>query len=348
MKKGSKQKKSPVSRWLKDHFVPHSANNHHPHYFRGASIAVLGIAVLLLQALYLGQTQLVFKQTDFLAAVLPGALISLTNEDRIENGVGTLEEDEALSRIAQRKAEDMAERGYFSHDTPEGHEPWWWLEQAGYKYKHAGENLAVNFTDSEEVEEAWMDSPTHRANIVKPVYTKIGIGVAKGEFEGEKAIFVVQLFATPPPPVVSTVKPAAVEPLPGARPEPTEPAEEVAPTVIAQAPLETPEVLGSEAPVAPSTATRESISLIDEFLAAITSPKTLFNSALYGFLTLTAIMFAFAFLRRFRVPHPGVLVGSTVMTALFLGVLYINAAFIGKVMVPEGTQSANAISAVSR
>lgn len=339
-----KRKKSPVSRWLKDHFVPYASNNHHPHFFRGESLAALGIAVLVLQALYLGQTQIIFKQTDFLAAVLPGALVSLTNEDRLKNGVGELEEDEALSRIAQQKAEDMATRGYFAHKTPEGHEPWWWLEQAGYRYKHAGENLAVNFSDSEEVEQAWMDSPTHRANIVKPVYTKIGIGVARGEYEGEKAIFVVQLFATPPPPAVSTVKPV-VEP-----PETVRPQVRVdeSPSQVAQVPLDTPGVLGTETPSAAPVPTRESVNLFEEFLAAITSPKALFNSALYGFLTLTAITVAFAFLRRFRVPHPGVLVGSTVMTALFLGVLYINAAFIGKVMVPEGTQNANAISAVGR
>lgn len=348
MAKRSKHKKSPVSRWLKEHFVPHASNNHHPHFFRGASIAALGIAVLILQALYLGQTQIVFKQTDFLAAVLPSALVSLTNEDRIENGLGTVEEDDALSRIAQQKAEDMAERGYFSHDTPEGHEPWWWLNQAGYKYQHAGENLAVNFSDSEEVEEAWMESPTHRANILKPVYTKIGIGVAKGTYKGEKAIFVVQLFATPPKPVVTTTKPTAVEPLPGARPEPAE--ETVVPTqaVPAVAVAESPDVLGTETPAIRQVPTRESTNLLEEFFAAVTSPKMLFNSALYGFLTLTAVMFAFAFLRRFRVPHPGVLVGSTVMTALFLAALYVNAAFIGKVIVPEGTQSANAISAVSR
>lgn len=343
MAKRPKRKKSTVSRWLKDHFVPYASNNHHPLYFRGASLAALGIAVLILQALYLGQTQIVFKQTGFLAAVLPGALVSLTNEDRIQNGVGELEEDEALSRIAQQKAEDMATRGYFSHTTPEGHEPWWWLDQAGYKYKHAGENLAVNFSDSEEVEKAWMDSPTHRANIVKPVYTKIGIGVARGTYEGERAIFVVQFFAAPPPPAVSTIKPDSVEPL-LARPEP---AVEAPTRAIAQAPSVPSGVLGTETP-ASAPPMRESVNLTDEFLRAITSPKMLFTSALYGFLTLTACMFAFAFLRRFRVPHPGVLVGSTAMTALFLGVLYANAAFIGTVIVPENTQSANAVSAIDR
>ena len=95
------------------------------------------------------------------------------------------------------KARDMAEKGYFAHTSPDGKNPWYWLEQAGYKYQYAGENLAVNFNDSKDVTEAWMQSPTHRANIVKNKYTEVGTGVATGIYEGRKAVFAVQLYANP-------------------------------------------------------------------------------------------------------------------------------------------------------
>jgi hypothetical protein len=62
---------------------------------------------------------------------------------------------------------------------------------------HAGENLAIHFTDSSDVVGAWMDSPTHRANIMNGNYTEIGVGTAEGTYEGFKTMYVVQLFGTP-------------------------------------------------------------------------------------------------------------------------------------------------------
>jgi len=91
----------------------------------------------------------------------------------------------------------MASKGYFAHYSPSGLSPWYWFTKAGYSYKKAGENLAVNFKDSDDVVRAWMNSPTHKANIVKEGYTEIGIGIAEGVYQGKKATFVVQLFAAP-------------------------------------------------------------------------------------------------------------------------------------------------------
>jgi hypothetical protein len=102
-----------------------------------------------------------------------------------------------LDAAAQAKADDMAAKGYFSHTGPDGKEPWAWIKEAGYSYQYAGENLAVRFTDSADVVNAWMASPTHRANIVKPAYTEIGVGIAQGEFQGQPATYVVQYFGAP-------------------------------------------------------------------------------------------------------------------------------------------------------
>jgi hypothetical protein len=132
-----------------------------------------------------------------LAAILSSTLVQLTNEERSKFTLGTLQENELLTKAANLKAEDMATKGYFAHISPEGKKPHNWLQDVGYVYQYAGENLAVNFADSEDVTIAWMNSPTHKANIVKPVYTEIGIGTATGTFEGKKTIFVAQVFANP-------------------------------------------------------------------------------------------------------------------------------------------------------
>jgi hypothetical protein len=99
--------------------------------------------------------------------------------------------------------------------VPDGVSPWHWFSEAGYTFAHAGENLAVHFTDSREVVEAWMKSPTHRANIVNGNYQEIGVGTARGRFEGYDTVFVVQLFGTPAATAMKTndLDPIAVSPV---------------------------------------------------------------------------------------------------------------------------------------
>lgn len=80
-------------------------------------------------------------------------------------------------------------------------------------YAHAGENLAVHFTDSSEVVDAWMDSPSHRANIVNAQYAEIGVGTARGTFEGFETVFVVQLFGTPAAGYATPIAPTVVVPV---------------------------------------------------------------------------------------------------------------------------------------
>jgi hypothetical protein len=131
------------------------------------------------------------------SSVLPSVVVNLTNDERADEAKPALRRNTTLDAAAQMKANDMAKRGYFSHYAPDGTSPWYWFDQAGYKYAHAGENLAVHFTDSSEVVEAWMNSPKHRENIVNGKFTEIGVGTAKGKYEGYNTVFVVQLFGTP-------------------------------------------------------------------------------------------------------------------------------------------------------
>lgn len=100
------------------------------------------------------------------AAIEPNGLERLTNEQREAHGLPALATNELLRQSACHKAADMVTHGYFAHVAPDGTEPWHYFREAGYEYQHAGENLARNFTDDAALVQAWMDSPTHRDNVL--------------------------------------------------------------------------------------------------------------------------------------------------------------------------------------
>ena len=174
------------------------------------------------------------------SSVLPAVVVDLTNKERANLSEPALHHSAVLDAAAQMKADDMAARGYFAHFAPDGTSPWHWFDEAGYKYAYAGENLAVHFTDSSEVVDAWMNSPKHRENIVNDHYTEIGVGTAKGTYEGYDTIFVVQLFGAPAAaPVVKTVP--APTPAPAPKPVAVAAPAPKPKTVVAPAPTTTKE-----------------------------------------------------------------------------------------------------------
>lgn len=161
------------------------------------------VLVLCIEALFF--IALVYQGKLQFATVLVGTLTSGTNAERQLSNLSVLKENTLLNESAQLKVEDMVKNNYFAHNSPDGKAPWYWIDKAGYKYEYAGENLAVNFTESEDVVNAWMNSPTHRANIVKSNYTEIGTGIATGTYKGKEATFVVQHYANPRASVGATV-----------------------------------------------------------------------------------------------------------------------------------------------
>lgn len=176
------------------------------------------------------------------STVLPAVVVDLTNKERSQYEIAPLVRNEILDTAAQLKAEHMAKNEYFAHYSPTGVSPWYWFDQVGYVYAHAGENLAIHFTDSTEVVNAWMKSPTHRQNIVGPQYTEIGVGTAKGTFEGYDTVYVVQLFGAP------AARPVAVTQSPAVAPSPTTVTEVAIEQIdINQLnPVESPSVLAAE------------------------------------------------------------------------------------------------------
>ncbi len=167
-----------------------------------------------------------FPLNIFFADITKSSLENFVNQTRQSLGLQPLSGNEKLNQAAQLKAEHMVQEQYFNHTSPSGVTPWFWFLKTGYSYKYAGENLAVGFFESEEVFNAWLNSPSHKANIVNPKYTEVGTAVLGG-FGSGNAIVVVQEFgtqktqlatppktqvATPPktqitPPVAQPVKP---------------------------------------------------------------------------------------------------------------------------------------------
>jgi len=129
--------------------------------------------------------------------ILNDQLFKLTNQQRIEHSLPELTENLQLKEAAQNKAEHMAQHGYFDHTDPLGRRFTHWIEESGYDYLYSGENLAVKFNTSEKVLEKWLESLSHRANLLGERYTDIGIGIAEGEYKGKQTVFVVQMYGQP-------------------------------------------------------------------------------------------------------------------------------------------------------
>ena len=181
---------------LKKIFIPCAQNNFFPLFLNEK---LLNLYLILLLILKIFTIPLIFSisKTNFFADITKTALIDLLNFERKKKGLPPLSENPILDQSAYLKAKDILEKDYFSHFSPEGLSPWYWFKSVGYDYQFAGENLAIGFLDSKEVNDAWMDSPSHRQNILNPNYKEVGIAVLKGEFNGSEVYVVVQHFGTP-------------------------------------------------------------------------------------------------------------------------------------------------------
>lgn len=121
-------------------------------------------------------------------------LIALSNSERISRGLDPLVLDCRLIEAAKKKGEDMLDKDYWAHYGPNGETPWQFILASGYEYLSAGENLAKDFTSAAPIHSAWMDSPSHRSNIINPSFINIGIAYVTGEFQGKETTIVVQIF----------------------------------------------------------------------------------------------------------------------------------------------------------
>ncbi|TSC88590.1 MAG: Uncharacterized protein G01um10147_86 [Microgenomates group bacterium Gr01-1014_7] len=184
--------------WHKIHkwFIPHRDTHKKAHLI---SWEALLIYVLFFMALQVGFSIVGFVKPGILGIsgnIDQKRLIELTNKERQNKGLPAVSENEALDKAATLKAKNMFEENYWAHFAPSGKTPWDFILGAGYKFTFAGENLAKNFYSSDEVVKAWVESPTHRDNLLNPNYRDIGIAVVEGVLNGQKTTLVVQEFGT--------------------------------------------------------------------------------------------------------------------------------------------------------
>lgn len=186
-------------RKAKKHFkkflIPHKQNQYHPHIFRNASYMVIFTLCIFLLGISVGN--FVFLRDTVLGAnIATNVLIDMANVARKENNAGQLTRNDKLDYAAGNKASDMIENKYFAHNSPDGTTPWYFIHDAGYNFVYAGENLAINFFESNDVQNAWMNSQTHRANLLNTKFKEIGIATREGPYNGANSIYVVQMFGT--------------------------------------------------------------------------------------------------------------------------------------------------------
>lgn len=225
-------------------------------------------------------------------------LLQATNSQRVSNGQAGLGLNILLNSAAQAKANDMVARNYWSHTTPDGQQPWVFIQNAGYSYSKAGENLAYGFATSDDTVTGWMNSAPHRANILDAGFTEVGFGIANSpNFVGiGQTTVVVAMYAKPqvlgasaqasaapatPPPTTAQATTPAAAPAPASTAESTAPAAETA----APAAKDEPEPVTSAAPTV-----NEPASLAITRGQTIASGRTPWIVSLIGLLSSLAIL----------------------------------------------------------
>lgn len=175
-------------------FVPRESNNHR------AKLLSHQFLLFLALFLFIGQFFLPIIKTNFSSVlgvstdISAQTLLLLTNQSRQEQKLTVLTLNKQLSSAASRKAEDMFAKNYWAHNAPDGATPWFFLKESEYDYAYAGENLARGFTKSDEIVAAWMESPTHRDNLLSQNYEEVGFAAAQGALLGEETTLVVAMF----------------------------------------------------------------------------------------------------------------------------------------------------------
>jgi hypothetical protein len=172
--------------------IPHKKNGFRPHIIRRYGLVAVVFVVLGLQAGYnIASTGGVLGRESNITV---NSLLDDTNKARINSGVERLVLSDKLSQAAYMKAQDMLDKQYWSHDSPDGVGPWKWFTDVDYNYDVAGENLAKNYNTSDAVVLAWMDSPEHRDNVINGDYQDVGFAVVSGEIDDRPVTLVVALY----------------------------------------------------------------------------------------------------------------------------------------------------------
>ena len=242
---------------FKNYFIPNDDNDFKPKILRTKPLAVIAVTLLFFKISVAGYLFFIYPNLAKMSEVIQDEVYNLINIERKKNNVPVLSANEKLNEIAKKKAEDMINKNYFAHKSPDGKMIWDMIDRDEYPYLYVGENLAMNFTSAQSVSKALMRSPSHKRNILNPKYTDVGVAVVPGEINGKKTNVLVELFAyakrpkpalaVAPAPKEKTSSPAAAPALSAEKKPPVKPIKRTKPTPP-------PSVNGAEQAVEPAAA----------------------------------------------------------------------------------------------
>ena len=323
-----------LRRTLKRYFIPHEENNHKPQMLRSRTLFFACFAIILVEVAFIVGPLYLINRSRLFGIIVVNALVDETNQNRIANNLPPLQINPLLQAAAQDKANDMATNGYFAHTSPAGLSPWYWFGKVGYDYAAAGENLAVNFSDSQDVMNAWMNSPEHRANILDANFTQIGMATAQGTYDGAPATYVVEEFGEPAAAVVLAASasaaaavsvtasaPARAKPSGGGATttEPVSVAVKGAATQAANQPA-------PSAPVVPVVAStpRANILQNNPIQDAVAAPRSIANDFYLFVIGLFALALVLNIFIQIRIQYPSLIFGGVVVIALAAMFIVLN------------------------
>jgi uncharacterized protein YkwD len=179
------------------HFLlPRPSNNHKAKILHSSSLLVIAVMMVFFQVVMNFVSSSKNNILGYASQIAPAEVVRLTNIKRSEAGLSPLVLNQVLSNAAYSKGQDMINRDYWAHVSPDGTQPWKFFKDFGYSYRYAGENLARDFSSASSAVDAWMNSPTHKENMLNPKYKEIGIGVIEGDLAGSDTTIIVQFFGS--------------------------------------------------------------------------------------------------------------------------------------------------------
>lgn len=189
-----KSTKFTIKGFFHKSFIPNKKNSFRPHAFRHFMLSVYSLALIVSQ-LSFGAVQ--YTQLTANPQELKGQVFAKINSERIKNSRSVFTENPLLSEAAAKKLSDMFQNNYWDHTSPSGEKAWVFIDETGYSYTLAGENLAKGFVTADGMVSAWMESPTHKKNILDNNFVETGIAVGNGVIDGKQVTVAVQLFGKP-------------------------------------------------------------------------------------------------------------------------------------------------------
>ena len=169
-----------VKHKIKDWFIPHKHNNHHPHVLHEHRLLFHGLSALLMKMIVLVVVSFVPLSAWLSVDVLEqesSKIIELTNQYRSNQGVDQLSYNRKLTEVARLRVEEMFFNQLFAHGGLHNK-----LEQVSYGYDVAGENLALGLVSADEVIQGWENSLTHNKNLLDSDFEEIGTAMILGTF----------------------------------------------------------------------------------------------------------------------------------------------------------------------